>query len=140
MRNYRQKHRHRRGIALVATIVAMSIALTLFGLWARSIVQEHRRAAVRQFRAQAVRLAEAGVRRGIAQRAANPQYDGETWSIVGATLGGPHQAQVRVRVAPTNERGIVRYEATAEFPAGATRRALITRQIEITTTPSETEP
>jgi type II secretory pathway pseudopilin PulG len=139
IRDLTNSRRPARGIALVVVIVTMSIALTLFALWSRTIVQEHRRMAARQYQLQATRLAEAGVRRAMAVRAANPLYNEETWSISREDFAGPHAAAVRIRVGPVGETGRLRYEATAEFPAGATRRAQVTREIEIATTPSGTE-
>lgn len=129
----------RHGVALVLVIVAMSIALTLFAIWTRTIVQEHRRAASRQYQLQAVRLAEAGVRRAIALRAVNPLYNDETWTVPREAFGGPHAAEVRIRVTPVGEVGGLRCEATAEYPTGATRRAQATRQIEFGTSPSGAE-
>jgi type II secretory pathway component PulK len=132
--------KHPRGVALVLVIVAMSIALALFAIWTRAIVQAHRRSTSRQSELQAVRLAEAGVRRAIALRAANSQYNEGTWSIPKENLGGPYAAEVRILVTPISETGLVRYQATAEYPVGATRRAQVTRNAEIPETSSGTEP
>jgi Tfp pilus assembly protein PilX len=131
--------RGRRGVALVLVIVAMSIALSLFAIWMRAIVLEHRRSASRQYRLQAVRLAEAGVRRAIALRAENPRYNEETWSITPQELAGKHAAEVRIHVTQVGESGNLRFEATAEYPASATRRAQVTRILELPATPTGTE-
>jgi Tfp pilus assembly protein PilX len=131
--------KHPRGVALVLVIVAMSIALALFAIWTRAIVQAHRRSTSRQSELQAVRLAEAGVRRANALRAANSQYNEETWSIPKENMDGPYAAEVRILVTPIVETSLVRYQATAEYPAGATRRAQVTRKAETPATPSGTD-
>jgi len=123
----------RRGVVLVVVLVTISISLTLFGLWARTIVQEHRRQANQQFRLQAARLAEAGVRRAMQRRAADPQFEEDTWMAPAEHLGGTHAAKVRIRATPNDDTTALRYEATAEFPTGAVRRAQITKRIEIAT-------
>ncbi len=129
----------RRGVVLIVVIVTISISLTLFGLWARNIVNEHQRLAYQRFRLQAVRLAEAGVRRAIARRTADPQFEQETWTVPADQLGGKHAANVRVRAVPRDAPSTVRYEATAEYPAGAVRQARLTRQIEVSIPPSGSE-
>ena len=84
-----------------------------------------------QWRIQAVRLAEAGVHRGLARRAADPTYNEETWRVTADELGTSHAAAVRIRIANDLEQSTLHCEATAEFPAGAIRRAQATRQIDV---------
>jgi hypothetical protein len=84
-----------------------------------------------QWRMQAVRLAEAGVQRGLAGRVADPTYNQETWRVTADELGASHAGAVRIRIVNDPEQSVLHCEATAEFPAGALRRAQITRQIEI---------
>ena len=119
----------RRGFVIVAVIVVFAISTALFGVWANSAVRSHRRLGDVQLRMQAVRLAEAGVRRAIARRRADPRYDQEVWSVSAADLGRGRAAEVRIRIAPAAEQWSV--AATAEFPVGAVRRARITKQVEI---------
>jgi hypothetical protein len=106
--------------------------MALFGLWGKTVVREHRRLEGEALRLQAVRLAEAGARRGIARRAVDPQYAHETWPVAAAELDGRHAAEVRIRVTPVADAATAtRVEATAEFPVGAVRRARSTKQLEI---------
>jgi hypothetical protein len=116
----------------------MAIALALFAIWGRAAVQQHQRTAARQHRLQAARLAEAGIRHAIALHAVNPQYNEETWTIPSEHFGGAYAGEVRIRVTSTESNG-TRYEATAEYPAGTTRRVRATRHIGITATPTGTE-
>jgi hypothetical protein len=116
---------------LVAIIVVLSTSLTLFGVWTRTVLRERSRLASQQFQLQAVRLAEAGIHRAIARLAIDPQYQGETWSVLADQLDNTHAAEVRIRIAPNPGANTTRYEATAEFPAGAVRRAQITKSTEL---------
>jgi Tfp pilus assembly protein PilX len=126
-----------RGVALVAAIVTMTIGLALFAIWAQSIVREKRQLANQQFRLQAVRLAEAGLRRAAARRTADPEYENETWSVLAEELGGRYGGAVRIRVSAEADATATHFEAIAEYPVGAVRRAQITKQIEIPNPPGE---
>jgi hypothetical protein len=80
---------------------------------------------------QAVRLAEAGVWRGLARRAQSGEYNQETWRVTADELAASHAGEVRIRIASGTDQAMLRCEATAEFPAGAVRRAKVTKHIEI---------
>src|SRR5688572_11422750 len=71
----------RGGFVVISVMVVIVISLALFGVWARAAVRENRRAGDHQLRLQATRLAESGLRRGLAQRNASSDYTGETWFI-----------------------------------------------------------
>jgi Tfp pilus assembly protein PilX len=120
----------RRGIVLIAVVALFAISLTLFGVWAQAAVAHQKRLRSQHYRSQAVRLAEAGVRRAVARRLADPQYEAEAWRIPAAMLDTSNAAEVRIRVTAGEAAVTLLYEATAEFPAGAMRRAQITRRIE----------
>jgi hypothetical protein len=121
----------RNGAVLIAVVVVFTISLTLFGVWARAAVKQHQSMRNEQLRLQAVRLAEAGVRRALARRAADAQYMQETWQVSATELNASQSGEVRIRVVPHDDAPAVRFEAIAEFPAGSVRRARITKQIEI---------
>jgi len=138
--NYRRTARrpHRRGFAVVFVIVVIFVAITLFGLWARSIVRDLRRSESEQYRLQATRLAEAGIRRAIVQRAANDSYDQETWAIPATDLTGRHAGQVSIRVAQGDSPESTEYIATADYPTSKERRARITKRLVIVSPTAET--
>jgi Tfp pilus assembly protein PilX len=131
MKIQRNRRAQPDGFVIIAVIVVFAISTTLFGVWASVAVRSHRQFANRQLRVQAVRLAEAGVRRAIARRQANPRYDNEVWSIAAADLGQGQAAEVRIGITPAADAARLNVEATAEFPVGAVRRATITKQVEI---------
>lgn len=123
--------RRPRGVVLVTVITVSAICLTLFGLWAREAMRQHRHWQVLQLRPQAVRLAEAGVRRAIARAAADPAYIQETWRLAEGELGPNCAAEVRIRMNPSGDNRVMVIEATAEVPAGAVRRAQVSRRMEV---------
>jgi hypothetical protein len=125
---------------LIAVVVALTICVTLFGVWARSSIQLHQRMRNEQLRLQAVRLAEAGVRRALAMRAADASYNQERWQVPASDLDTTHAGTVRIRVTPSHDAPALQFEATAEFPAGAIHRAQITKRIERPDSITEDEP
>jgi Tfp pilus assembly protein PilX len=120
-----------RGFVLIAVLAVLAISLTLFGVWARGAVAQHRRSQLENVRLQAVRLAEAGVRRAVAMRAADVTYQEEKWSVPTGVLDTKRSAEVRIQVAPNDDHTMLRFSATAEFPLGVVQRAQITRHVEI---------
>jgi len=121
----------RHGFVIVAVIVLFAISTALFGVWANAAIRTHRQLANLQLRMQAVRLAEAGVRRALARRQADPRYDEEVWSVSAAELGHRQAAEVRIRIGPDADAAKLSVAATAEFPVGTTRQAKVTKHIEI---------
>jgi hypothetical protein len=103
------------------------------------MVQEHRRFAERQYRVQATRLAEAGLQRALARRTADAAFNSETWNVPAESFGGSQAGVVQIRVVTESAAGKQRYEATAQFPAGAVRRAQITKRFEVSAASTEGE-
>src|SRR3954469_10718316 len=93
----------RSGVVLVTIIVLIVVSLALFALWTKSIVREHDRQSLQQFRVQAERLAEAGIERARALRTTNATYSAETWSVPAAELDNMHAGQVRIHVTPNQD-------------------------------------
>jgi membrane protein implicated in regulation of membrane protease activity len=122
----------RRGIVLIAVVAVFAISLMLFAVWTKAAVGQQRQMRSQQYRAQAVRLAEAGLRRAIARRSADIQYAEEVWRIPAEMLDQINSAQVRISVTADDATNTFNYQATAEFPEGAVRRTQVTRRIEIT--------
>jgi type II secretory pathway pseudopilin PulG len=135
-----QRRRPSRGMVVVVMVVFIALSLTLFGLWAQSIVRGRDRLSMQMYRIQAERLAEAGLDRAEAQRASYPTYSEETWSVPAADLDSTHAAQVRIHVTALPNNGGLRYEATAEFPTGQVRKAQKTKKIEIPNSGTVNQP
>jgi type II secretory pathway component PulK len=118
-------------MVLVMLVVVMCVALALFGVWARRAVRAQRRMESRQYRMQAQRLAEAGVRRALARLAADPNFTNETWSVPADQLDQRHAAAVRIEIASSPFENKLHCQATAEFPEGTARRATVAEAVEI---------
>src|SRR5215208_4672367 len=99
----RRRGCNRRGVVLIAVLVLFAVSLTLFGLWSQAVIREHSRLATQQFRVQAVRLAEAGLRRAVSLRANDAKYAEEVWSVPATQLDKTHAAQVRIHVTAASE-------------------------------------
>lgn len=135
--NYRaslraSRNRHpKHGLVLVILVVVMCMALALFGVWARQVVRAQRRLESRQYRAQAQRLAEAGVRRAIARLTDDANFKSESWSVPAEQLNGRQDAVVRIEVVESPFETQLLCQATAEFPSGAARRATVAESIQV---------
>jgi type II secretory pathway component PulK len=138
-REYRALRGHRRAAVLIVLILVMTVAVTLFGLWARQVISEQRRMETQAYRLQAVRLAEAGVQRILAIRASDLAAHGESWPIPPDQLDGRHAAVVRLQALPAADGKSMKYVATAEYPAESLRREVVTRSISVRRpTPTDT--
>jgi hypothetical protein len=126
-----RRHR-RRGFILVVVLTILTISLALFGVWTKAAIYENRRIGNYELRAQAVRLAEAGLRRAALRRQADSVYQSETWSIPAADLDGRNAGQVQIRIQPDPKEAALRIEAIATFPIEGERRAQVTRSIQLT--------
>jgi Tfp pilus assembly protein PilX len=128
----------RRGVVLVSIIVLLTLCLTFFGIWTRQTLRDRDRIDTHQRRLQATRLAEAGVRRAMALRAADPAFTEQTWSVPADELDQMHMAEVRIKVTQADAR-VTKYEATAEYPVGTLRRVQITKKLELPNSDSPDE-
>lgn len=117
-------HPKRRGIVLFIAIVATAMAALVFMAILKTAVAERRAMETRQWQEQAAWLAESGARRAAAKLEADPDYQGETWTIPADELGGEDAAVVQIEIAPDDEhadRRRVRVEA--DYPDDPTHRA-----------------
>lgn len=92
--------RPRRGIALLAAIVCVSVATAVICGLVHLATQAYRETQLQQRREQADWIAESGSERALAQLYANPEYSGERWSLPADAIGGRHDAQVTIQVEP----------------------------------------
>jgi hypothetical protein len=129
--NHFRKCRKRRGIVLIAVLVVFTIGLTLFGIWTHAALAQHRRLQTEHMRLQTARLAEAGLRRAVLRRASDPQYEGEVWQVPADAFGKSRTARVTIQVNQSAGNRAMIYEAVAQFPASAKRRAQVTKRIEV---------
>ena len=113
--------RTKRGFVVIAVIVVLAMAMALFGLWAQAAVREHRWLDGQALRIEAAELAESGLARAVIRHAQDSGYTEEAWNIPASEFHSQYAATVRIRVEPVGTA--LRYTATADYPAGAVRRA-----------------
>ncbi len=127
-----RSRRPRRGFGVVSVIAAFAIATTVCAVWTKVCLDQHRSQRLDEERVQAAWLADAGVRRGAARLAADPQYDGEAWQIDAADLGRPAAAAVVIRIEPSDgPLGKFRIVARAAYPRDKPRIA-VTKTVSFT--------
>lgn len=107
---------HRRGAALIAALVCLSIIVGLLGHMLvgalRMQRQLHRERELRQCQL----LLEAGLQRGAAQLTKDRAYRGETWEVALADRQSPDAGRVIIEVVEaTNDQPAV-IRAQAEYP------------------------
>lgn len=108
----------RKGLALMPALVCLVVVTLIVGVLLRQ--GAHQRKAVRkeERQAQADWLMESGLARGISQLSAEPDYQGETWSLPRGTLPeGP--AEVRISVETIDQQpNKKRLRVVADYPSG----------------------
>jgi hypothetical protein len=137
-RRYELKPR-RRGAVLIVLLAVFAVTIGLAGVWTRRIVADHRQQRRAAQRVQASWLAEAGVRRAAAQVIANPDYQGEEWSIAAEELGQSYAAVVILRIEPSADADASQIVAEARCPE-QNARVRITRTVLYTPPKSEPAP
>lgn len=127
----------RRGAALIVALVAIAVATVVFMSTLRLAVAEREALQVEAWRAQAAWLVESGLERAAAKLAADPQYQGETWRVAGAALGGKLGAAVQIDVQPLPDQPERRsVHVRADYPDHPQRRARQSKQVVIEVRPS----
>lgn len=107
----------RQGSLLVFGLVVLMVIGLLAALITAHVVRSHRQAQMAERSLQASLLADAALGRAQACLAREPSYAGETWKLAPDDLGGPHGAEVAIRIIPPGEGAtgpIV--QVRAEFP------------------------
>ncbi len=120
----------RRGVVLLVGIVCLAVASVLFLSLLRLSVAERHRVDTEAWQLQAAWLAESGLERAAARLAADPEYQGETWSLPADVLGTQDDAAVRIQVENVPDdphRRTVRVEA--DYPDHPQRRARYSKQV-----------
>lgn len=134
MRTKTRTRQRRSGAALIIVVVVIAVAMTLAAGAASRIAASHRDLQVRERHAQAVRLAESGVRRAAARLRGDADYEGETWDLSADQLRQPYGAQVRIAVTPIDDQASgARVTATAVCDPEGARKARHTETLTFTT-------
>ncbi len=119
----------RRGVALLAAIVCVSVATAVMCGLVHLATQAYRETELEQRREQAGWIAQSGAQRALAQLTANPEYSGEQWSLPAQAIGGRHNAQVTIQVDPLEgQENWRRVRIVADYPLEASLRIRQTRE------------
>jgi Tfp pilus assembly protein PilX len=132
VKRYKINVEGRRGVVLACVLVCLLVVAAIGASMLRSTLEEHRQGARREHQIQAMWLAESAVQRAAARLAATPDYQGETWSLDAAALGGrwPATAVIRIETADT-EPTARRIVVEARYPEDARQRVVQRRQVTI---------
>ena len=128
----------RRGVVLLVGIVCLAIASVVFLSLLRLSIAERKGVDTEAWQLQAAWLVESGLERAVARLAADPGYQGETWSLSADALGTQHDAAVRIEVenVPDHpQRRLVRVEA--DYPDHPQQRTRSSKQVMIDVQPNE---
>ncbi len=119
----------RRGAALLAAIVCVSIAAAVMIGIAHVATQAYREVGLEQCRLQAGWILESGVDRAAAQLAADGDYAGEIWSLPPEEVGGRYDGEVRIHVESVEGQPSWRQvRVVADYPVDVPRRVRHTRE------------
>jgi type II secretory pathway component PulK len=118
----------RRGSALVAAIVALSVAAVVLFNVLKATLDQHRQMRTHRQTVQADWLATAGIDRAIAQLQKSADYTGETWRIAAEELSDTAAAEVSIRVADADESNQRKISVQADYAADNIHRSRKTKQ------------
>ena len=135
--------KQRRGTTIIIVIALFAVAMTMTGVWMRTVLGSRRQMVLWHEQTRVVWLADAGLRRAAARlRGKHVDYLGEDWHLDAETIGGGRDAEVVIRIEPVdlspgesmqglpedNVRAF-RIVATADYPAGDARHVRITKTV-----------
>jgi len=124
--------RFRRGAVLIVVLACLAVTLLVMVSLLRLAAAERSQMQVGAWQAQARWLAESALERAAARLAADPKYNGETWSLAAEALGGRDGAAVKIEVeTPTGQpaRRLVRVQA--DYPDHPHLRVRQSRQLAV---------
>lgn len=133
----------RRGTTIIIVIALFAVAMTMTGVWIRTVLGSRRQMVLWHEQTRAAWLADAGLRRAAARlRSKHAGYRGELWHLDADLIGGSHDGEVAIRIEPADVSSGARMQelpddnmpgfriiATADYPAGDTRRVRITKTV-----------
>jgi hypothetical protein len=115
-------------VAMIVLLLVSMIGVSLVRLALAQQKQVHRE----QIRLQAEWLAEAGLNRGAARLAADPEYTGEDWRIAPEALKTRRGGLVKIGVEPDEpQTAEATLRVTATFPVETEHRAQVSRAVRI---------
>ena len=124
----RRPRRARRATLFIGVLACLTLGALLMGTLLRNMVAARRAGDRYEYGLQSQLLADAGLRRAVAQLSRVPAYTGETWEIPAEVFGRPYTAVVVIRVNRLEtDAQFLRILIESQYPAGSTRRIVRTR-------------
>jgi hypothetical protein len=122
---------------LLIALVCLVLLTVIGGALLRLVLLERKLLDSRERLCQSRWLVEAGLERAAARLAAEPDYQGETWTLPPAEIGGPEPGVVNIQVVMAPERPTWRrIVVQSDYPRDGRRRARTSKQIEVEAQPS----
>ena len=119
-----------RGAVLAVVMVAILVILIIGTSMIRLGWLQRRQTTIEERRAQAQWLAESGLERAWAMLQKSADYQGETWKIPSAELGGRGDGVVTISIGPApGKAGQFSVRAASEYPMNVTFSAQITKVV-----------
>lgn len=124
------RSQQRRGLALLASLVALAVAAAVLFALLRSTAGQHRQVDMLIYQEQARWLAESGVEKAAASIAVDTDYRGEEWTVSAEQMGADSAGMVSITVTPNTEEPM-RYaiRSQASFPSGSPTPARYTVEL-----------
>ena len=128
----------RRGSITVFVLVCLVAITTVCGVLLRIGLAERQRIRAEERRLQAEWLVESGLERAAARIAESKgEYQGETWDVSAADLGGRDSGRVTIAVeAPKGESGRRQVRVQADYPHDATARVRLSKALTVVIKPA----
>lgn len=114
----------RQGTVLVIVVVLLLVTASIAGAVMRAALLDARQFTIDRNALQADRIAEAGLDRALMRLDADPDYDGETWTV---SLPDGDTATVVLRFTGDGPQRM--FEAVATYPADSERPVRSTRRM-----------
>lgn len=135
MMTVRRRKLARRGGTIILVIAFFAIAMALAGGWVQTALNQQRHMKLWQEKTQVNWLADAGIRRALARRAADDTYQGEIWNLSPDDLDRRDAAKVIIRLetlaSDDDTQPKLQVTAIATYPAGLTKRVQTTQTARI---------
>lgn len=116
-----QQSHSRRGAVLVITMVVLLLLSLMSAALLRLVLAQRGRVRQEQFSRQVDLLVSAGRGRALARLKADPAWQGETWKIAAAELGGSHTAEIIIAVKKSEQTNpgsaAIALEVKAAYPS-----------------------
>ena len=126
--------RDRQGAFLIVAMICLLLATGLMGTLLKMAVLTRQQAKLEASGLQADWLVESALDRAAAKLASDPAYQGETWKIAPAELGGAYAGEVAITVQADENGRLV--EVTARYPIDGPAGVRRTKRLTVSAPPA----